>query len=374
MTNKCIKRKVALTIEIEVFSRVGSTGFNYASSAIIDTFKSLTNGRYYYKRNNFSMTHPLSVEAVHLLVPDTILLINGCFYYIDNAVMSDATSGEFTVEGKSLLSKAGDRIIERNYIRQARPEFIAYEHLINELSSNKRRIEYLNVEAPSNLTGRSIQYQNSYGNVLDEIESLALTYDFGFREYATSITKPGNTIEFYKGRDLSGVVEFSKEYENLLNESYQNGNYDERTTAIVLGEGEGSERRKVIVGDEFTGIERKELYVDARDLQQENDGETMTDTEYLEALRSRGRSKLAEHNKVFTFGGDIDLKSSLFKYKEDFDVGDRVTIKSSTLGLKKTAVLAGVEETWDEQGHHLTPIWENESLNVFEMIKRDMKK
>lgn len=361
-------------MEIEVFSRIGQTGFQYESSAIIDTFKSLTNGRYYYKRNNFSMTHPLSVEAVHLLVPDTILLINGCFYYIDNAVMADATSGEFTVEGKSLLSKAEGRIIDRNYNRQARPELIAYEHLNNEVSGSKRGISYLNVNAPDNLTGTTIRYQNSYGNVLDEVESLALTYDFGFREYATSITKPGNTIEFYKGRDLTGIVEFSKEYENLLNESYQNANFDERTTAIVLGEGDGSERKKVIVGDEFAGIERKELYVDARDLQQENDGVMMSDAEYREALRSRGRSKLAEHNKVFTFGGDIDLKSSLFRYKEDYDVGDRVTIKSSTLGLKKTAVLAGVEETWDEQGHHLTPIWEHESLNVLEMIKRDMKK
>lgn len=320
------------------------------------------------------MTHPLSVEAVHLLVPDTILLINGCFYYIDNAVMDDATSGVFTVEGKSLLNKTEQRIIERNYNRQARPEVIAHDHLVNELTATKRKLNYLTIKTPGNLTGSSIQYQNSYGYVLDEIENLALTYDFGFKEYATSITKPNNTIEFYKGRDLTNVVEFSKEYENLLSESYHNANFDERTTAIVLGEGEGAQRKKVIVGDEFTGIERKELYVDARDLQQENDGVMMSDSAYLNALRSRGHSKLAEHNKVFTFGGDIDLKSSLFKYGVDYDVGDRVTIKSSTLGLKKTAVLAGVEETWDEQGHHLTPIWENESLNVFEMIKRDMKK
>jgi hypothetical protein len=361
-------------MEIEVFSRIGTTGFNYESTAIIDNFKSLMTGRYYYKTNNFSLTHPLSVEAVHLLVPDTILLINGCFYYIDNAVMADATSGEFAIEGKSLLGKVEDRIIERNYNRQARPEQIAYDHLTNELSGSKRNINYLNIKTPGNLTGGSIRYQNSYGDVLEEIESLALTYGFGIKEHATSISSPNNTVEFVKGRDLSGVVEFSKEYENLMSESYHNANYDERTTAIVLGEGEGAERKKVIVGDEFTGLERKELYVDARDLQQENDGVMMSNAEYLEVLRTRGRSKLAEHNKTFTIGGDIDLKSSLFKYGDDYDVGDRVTIKSSSLGLSKTAVLAGVEETWDEQGHHLTPIWENESMNVFEMIKRDMKK
>lgn len=360
-------------MEIEVFSRIGNSGFNYESTAIIDSFNSLMNGRYYYKHNNFSMTHPLSVEAVHLLIPDTILLINECFYYIDNAYMDDATNGEFTIGGHSLMGKVEARVIERNYNRQARPELIAYDHLNNELNNSKRKLNYLTIKSPGNLTGSSIQYQNSYGEVLEEVENLALTYDFGIRETATSILEPNNTIEFYKGRDLSDVVEFSKEYENLLSENYQNANYDERTTAIVLGEGEGAERRKAIVGDEFTGLERKELYVDARDLQQENDGVMMSNAEYLNLLRSRGRSKLAEHNKVFTIGGDIDLKSSLFEYGVDYDVGDRVTIKSSALGLRKTAILAGVEETWDKDGHHLTPIWENESLTVFEMMKRDMK-
>lgn len=360
-------------MEIEVFSRIGTTGFNYQSSAILDSFIYLMTERNYYKANKFSMSYPLSTEAVKLLKPDTVLLINGCFYYIDNETSEDATSGILKVAGNSLMAKSKTRIVLRNYNRSARPELIAHDHLNNEVinpSDNKRKINYLKLKPTGTLTSSSIQYQNSYGIVQEEVEELCLTYDFGFKETASSIVAPENTIQFFKGRDLSNMVEFTTDFDNLLSESFESSNFDEMTTAIVFGEGEGTARKSVRLNDNLSGLERKELYVDARDLQKTTDDVTLTDAQYNDTLKARGNKELAERVSTLLVKGDINLNSDLFKFGRDYDVGDRVRISSKVFGLSKTALLAGVEETWDEKGHHMTPIWENESPTIIDILKR----
>jgi len=67
-----------------------------------------------------------------------------------------------------------------------------------------------------------------------------------------------------------------------------------RNFAYVAGEGEGEDREVVTVDQRTSGAERRELAVDARDLQQ---GE-MTLTEYRNLLAARGASKLAEHRRL----------------------------------------------------------------------------
>lgn len=360
-------------MEIEVFSRIGMTGFNYQSSAILDSFNYLMTKRNYYKANNFSMNYPLSTEAVKLLKPDAILLINGCFYYIDNETSEDATSGVLKVSGNSLMAKSKTRIVLRNYNRSARPELIAHDHLNNEVVSpadSKRKINYLKLKPTGTLTNSSIQYQNSYGIVQQEVEDLCLTYDFGFKETSTSIVNPENTIEFFKGRDLSNTVEFTINFDNLLSESFEASNFDEMTTAVVFGEGEGSARKTIRINDNLSGLERKELYVDARDLQKTTDNVTLTDAQYNETLKARGNKGLAERIATLLVKGDINLNNDLFEFGKDYDIGDRIRISSKVFGLSKTVLLAGVEETWDDKGHHLTPIWENESPTIIDILKR----
>ena len=64
------------------------------------------------------------------------------------------------------------------------------------------------------------------------------------------------------------------------------------TSPFVQGAGEGDERATVWVGDvNATGSDRREMYVDARDVQPE-DGETSTSQSYLEKLADRGGEKL----------------------------------------------------------------------------------
>ena len=87
----------------------------------------------------------------------------------------------------------------------------------------------------------------------------------------------------------------------LLGEGYGDGSTSSRgrndkkwrNYAYVAGEGEGSARIVEIV-DQTSGGERRELYVDARDISRGS----LTETQYRALLAARGASKLADHRRV----------------------------------------------------------------------------
>ena len=99
--------------------------------------------------------------------------------------------------------------------------------------------------------------------------------------------------------------------------------------ALVFGQGEGSNRTRVTV-DMTGGQDRRELVVDAKDIQMD-DGETMED--YLKRLESRGVEKLLECQNVFSCSFIPSGKDFGTKY----DLGDILTIHLGEYGLKLKA-------------------------------------
>lgn len=385
-------------MDIEVFKRVGTSGFNFKSAGILDVFESLTVNWRYYTYSQFSLKILLEdVQKIifnnsdeiqrrkdilfSLFISDNILNINDVYFYIDRVVCDDSTKGEVVISGKSLRAKSLKRIVYRIYHQTKKPEQIIYDHLNNEVvnpSQASRKIQYLSIATPASLSTTNVDYQNSYGVVSDEVDNLCSTYDIGIRETATNLQSPHNKLEIIKGRDLSDIVEFNVDFDNLLSESYESSNFDEATMAWVFGEGDGNARLNVKLNDNLAGLEREEIYVDARDIQkQTQDGSgkdiTLTDAQYKAALTSRGIEKLAEQVEVLTLNGDIDLESNLFVYGKDYQIGDRVRFTSKLFNLTKTSVLAGIDETWDSTGHHMSPLWDKESPTVFDIIKRRIK-
>ena len=108
------------------------------------------------------------------------------------------------------------------------------------------------------------------------------------------------TFVVFQGTDRSvqqserPVVIFSDEFGNLAAPKYTKTSVDYKNKAYVAGQGEGDDRVVVIV-DLTDGEEARELYVDAKDIQQE---EGVTAEEYEALLRQRGLEKLAECPKV----------------------------------------------------------------------------
>lgn len=297
--------------------------------------------------------------------------INDTFYYINYSQVPDLELGELVIKGVSFFGLLNNRIVWENYSRQARPEVIAKDllnrHVVNPGNSS-RKLHQLSLAPEVNLSTSSVQYQNSYGIIREQIETLCDTHDFGFRETMTDPYVPSARIEFYKGKDLSDSVEFTTDAENVISESFEQSDFDERNVALVAGEGEGTERELVTLGS-GSGLDRKELYVDARDLQSENDDVVMTIAQYRQALVDRGESKLAEQQPVLILDGDINVQNQLYAYGVDYDLGDIVRRSSPTFKLAYNARITEIQEIY-ENGLQIVPTFGRRSPTLIDMLKR----
>lgn len=104
--------------------------------------------------------------------------------------------------------------------------------------------------------------QISYQQIGEKIKEYCKSYNWGYKIY---LDDKYLYFALYKGTDRSNYVVFSNDYENLHSSKYLEDNTNLGNVALVAGEGEGSERRKEIVGN-ISSTERYEVYVDAKDI------------------------------------------------------------------------------------------------------------
>lgn len=220
-----------------------------------------------------------------------------------------------------------------------------------------RQISNLNYE---NLPlGKNISMQVSFKNLLDTITSILSEAGIGIKGV---LSDSGVVLSLYMGREQPFV--FSREFENLLSQNYTDSIKDYANLAKIAGEGEGSEREIVVIGD-AAGRERKELFIDAKDLRL---SEYENNEKYLEALKFRGDEKLYEMRRRESFDAVANTNSNLV-YKVDFDLGDIVTVKSSLLGISKRLRITEIVESYDADGLHVDLVFGDPLPTLNEKLK-----
>ena len=149
-------------------------------------------------------------------------------------------------------------------------------------------------------------------------------------ELGIRVNKAGAELlaEFYQPQENQNLI-FSKQYGNLSEPKITLSTEGAKNYAIVFGQGEGENRTYTTV-DMTNGQDRRELVVDAKDLQMD-DGETVED--YLKRLQSRGIEKLLERQNIFSCAFKPNGKDFGIKY----DLGDVLTVNLSEYGLKLKA-------------------------------------
>lgn len=123
-----------------------------------------------------------------------------------------------------------------------------------------------------------------------------------------------------EGSDLPYVV-FSPNFDNIINTNYLDSISGMKNVTLVLGEGDGTTRKRLIVGKE-AGLQRRELYTDARDLQKRDYG-----SQYTLALKQRGIENLYDNSRMTSYEGEVEPLLS-FVYGRDFFMGDTVQISN----------------------------------------------
>lgn len=227
----------------------------------------------------------------------------------------------------------------------------------------------------------------TWGAVLDAEKKLAELSGLGFVVLFDPQTG-AETFKVYQGVDRSKdqnagyVGYFGTDVGNIQNVAVSSGTTDFKNVSVVAGAGEGAAREVRIVSlGNVSGENRRELYVDARDLQREYQVSTptgevdekgnpiysyetksYTDAQYNALLDARGLEKLAECLRTFSLTCDIVQNNIL--YGVDYFLGDRMPVKLPEYGIYASARISSVTMIYEKEGVKIVAL-----LSEFELEK-----
>lgn len=351
-------------IDVTVF-RIDNTTFE--SIGQINRYDSLVWPDKFNGHATFEIWAPITKENSELLKKGNIVWCGG-----DNAARIEIVKSEVDEDGIETINAKGrtlemlltTRIIWDTYIAsQKNASTVMYDIVRDNCTSPKdssRKIPFLEL-ANDDKVGNMISAQVSGEEVYEYITKIASESDIGF----SILFRPKEKKMIFKvvegedrtvEQDVLDPVEFSTDLEDILSSSYYTNDQDLKNVAFVQGEGEGASRRDVVSGEkESTGFDRRELYVDARDIQSEvynEDGSTQVipDNEYEEMLIGRGNTKLSEFNVTENFEAQIRVFGGVqYVFGQDYKKGDKVTVRDKKLNVIVSARITEVEEDFDNE-------------------------
>lgn len=150
--------------------------------------------------------------------------------------------------------------------------------------------------------------QTSGGSVFDYCQRIGQACDLGFRIILDGAGADKRLLFECFRPAFDPNNRFAPQWGNLLNTSWAFADTGYANVALVHGAGEGEARATVWAGDtKATGSARREMYIDARDIQPDTEkNETTASQSYLEKLADRGGTKLLAQLRTGSIEFDVD--------------------------------------------------------------------
>lgn len=336
---------------------------------VIDNYESLIWTTKYHNTGDFELYMPADQAVFGLLAAgnyvmretdtEELMLIETIRINTD-----EETGDHVTVSGRSSEALMARRIVwEQTNLSgdlAACAGQLVTQNMINPANSS-RRVPGVSL-GESSIDTISIKRQITGDNLLDAEADLLGTYRKGFR---FRFDGSGLKFDIYQGTDRSAAqsavprVVFSSDYDNIVTSEYLYDTQAYASVAVVAGEGEGTSRKRQVVGS-GTGLNRFELYVDARDISSVTSSGTLTDSQYADLLTARGEQALAEAQTVEAFSGTVEAQYS-YVYGEDYFLGDIVQIIND-YGASSVVRITAVTQAWDESGYTVIPTFDSEEV------------
>lgn len=321
--------------------------------------------RRYQEPGDFELYFPATAEMLALLTDDFYITRDDApeIMVVEHIEITtnEETGNYILISGRGAESVLDRRIVLEQTSIAGRVD-AAIKRLIDENAispDDAARALPITMRTP-NLRADTISAQYTGTGLLETVQEICKAYGLGFRAVTESQNVAAPILELIDGEDRSADQEvnspviFSAEFENLLSSRYVLDTKNFKNVAIVAGEGEGKARKRTTYGS-ATGMTRRELFVDARDMST-NDGE-ISEADYTDQLAARGAEKISEYAATEAFDGEIDT-SNTFVLDEDYTLGDIVTVENE-YGIRKNVRIAAIMECWDDSGYTAVPTYEN---------------
>lgn len=309
--------------------------------------------RKYFEPGEFRIYLPLTDDNLRIYQLNNLVTYRGANEagVIENLVMRNTSTERVIIAEGRFISSYMDRRLVRPTLNFSGK----VEEAMRQMLTDAVPIPLVQLGELNGFDER-IEFQATYKNLLTMEERLSRGYNIGFR-FRPDFTEKAIYFETYRGIDKSrsqtqrAFVEFSDVFDNLNSVENRQNNQLLKTVGYVGGEGEGSERTYIIVGDDsLAGLERREVFIDAKDI----NSEEITQEEYLAALRTRGLEKMEEHLYSNSYEC-ATIPTGNFEYKKDYDLGDVVTIKKSDWGLNTTLRITEIQEVYEHGNATIVP-------------------
>ena len=280
-------------------------------------------------------------------------------------------------------------------------------NIINPTDINRKIPQLL--LAPDLNRGPHVIWQSRFKNLAEDLAEISLVsgiswgarVDYDLRKWIFDVSE-GRDLTV--NQDVHSPVIFSPQFDNIKNMQYVESDLNYKNTAYIAGQGEGVERRVVVLG-QASGLARKELFVDARDVSEEADVEgaeplPRPPQEIITDLINRGEQKLAEmiqevflEAQIMTPTKSVNIKkeisfltqfqinekinvteefASSFVYEQDYDLGDIVTIQNKDWGVTLDARITEIKEIYEPSGFQLEATFGNSRPTLISKIKQEL--
>lgn len=256
---------------------------------ILEDFQSLIWDIKYYECGEFEFDAPYSLGDETAYIYDNVQNEVGIVEYMEKEDIN------YIYKGRLLKGLLNNKVISTTctYTNKT-SEYIAID-LVKKFAGQN-----ILVETSQNRGAPIDTLQVTGENLMEYTDELLKTAELGAKieyDYVANTL----TYKVIEGIDNSDKFPMAQEFENIYSFKYTNNISDFKNYAYVDGENSAKKRVRVTVDIREGDEEKRELYVDARDLQQEYQDEngeqvTLTTSEYKQALIQRGYEKLAEYS------------------------------------------------------------------------------
>lgn len=365
---------------------------NFHRYGLVENYSMAQYVQYAQSVGSFTINCDASKDNIELLKTDRVIWLEndiaGIIQYVN--IDSDDTT-KFVIKGKLLTV-----ILEWRYVyptidvSSMSPNKIVEKYVTDNCinaSESKRNFSFLELEK-STFELDKIAKEKTGDTVEEAIEELLssdgvneqLMFNIGFyprKEKFIFYIRLGK--DRTKGNSEGNkLVLFSQDLRNIMKSSYEKNVEDYRNTAIVMGEDADKNRKSLLVysGTESSGYDRREIYVDARDIQSESTDDegnttTISESEYNAKLKQRGLEQLGDCLNVESYEGTITTDSeATFRFGIDYNIGDKVDIIDTTMSVKLSAIVTGVTVTQENGDYSVEPQFGFTQPTIYQKLKK----
>lgn len=348
---------------------------NYNVLGELDNFYSLIWHRKYFDVGRFQL----------VMAPEPILQETRYLYRSDadetgrvdkiNPMQDETGATQFMLSGRFLEGILDDRIIIPVYTTTTSKQAGT---VIRDLITR-------NIISPSDIARKIGNVRIGTVAATDTVAALQVTYD-NLKQYVYELClQVGCSIraaydfdtdeivfEVWTGKDrtqdqsANSWAVFSDTFDNINQIDYYRDTENYKNFVYVAGEGEGSARIVETLNEVGTGEDRRELYVDARDLRMEDENQQpISEVNYRKILKQRGKEKKSSWTVIENVDCEISVYNQALVYKQDYDLGDICTVQYNKLGITVEKRITECIETWEDNSLSVNTIFGEDTLNFW---------